>query len=204
MQERGQQAAHTFKFPSPEAAWGFAQQAREMGHEVALQGRVNLFAPGTHAAVWLGAVVGGVLLALVGVAAENFSLGLPRLGPLFAAPTGAPTLLLAMLGGSAGALVGGLVTLRAAPAVVAAREERAAAAPNWEHHAYPPERGQVIVAEPGPGAPEGSHVPPMPPVLVEARGEREMLAHTALEWGGQAVPSAAEQHQADGPRGERA
>lgn len=105
----------TFEFPSPEAAWGFAQQARELGHRVDLHGRVNLFAPGTHAAVWAGALIGGTLLALVGAFAETFALALPRLGPVFAAPIGAPTVLFALMGGSAGALIGGLLMLRRAP-----------------------------------------------------------------------------------------
>lgn len=101
-------------FPSSQAAWGFAVQAREMGHHVRVDGTVNLFAPRTHALTWGLAVAGGAALGLVGAFAETFQLGLPRLGPIFAAPTGAPTVLFGAAGGSLGALAGGLLALRPA------------------------------------------------------------------------------------------
>ncbi|GAA5512382.1 hypothetical protein Dcar01_01096 [Deinococcus carri] len=157
----------TLEFPSPEAAWGFAQQALEMGHRVDLPARVNLFPVGMHLAVWVGALIGGAVLGLLGALAENFMLGLPRLGPIFAAPTGAPTVLFAFLGGSVGALTGGLLTLRLAAMAAEARA--------GDERATHVETGQ-----------------PIQPVLVEALGERERLAHLAMEWGGYPLPASSE------------
>ncbi len=155
----------TFEFPSPEAAWGFAQQARELGHRVDLPERVNLFSHGSHAAVWIGALIGGALLGLIGAFAENFALALPRLGPIFAAPIGAPTVLFAVLGGSAGALIGGLLTLRPVAA-------------------HTVQEGHLKLQ-----AQHGSL--PMQPVLVAIQSDDEQLGHVAMEWGGLATPDAA-------------
>lgn len=178
-QQRESPHLTTLEFPSPEAAWGFAQQAQELGHRVDLPERVDLFPAGTHRAVWSGALIGGLVLGLVGALAESFMLPLPRLGPIFAAPTGAPTVLFAFLGGSVGALTGGLATLRAVPA---ARADREMVQPEPGH----PGQAQVVAVQSP--AREAWEDPPMQPTLVEVQGERESLEHLALEWGGHAVP----------------
>ncbi|WP_034388663.1 hypothetical protein [Deinococcus sp. YIM 77859] len=178
-QQRESPQVATLEFPSPEAAWGFAQQAQERGHRVDLPERVNLFPAGMYRAVWVAALIGGTVLGLVGALAENFMLALPRLGPIFAAPTGAPTVLFAFLGGSVGALTGGLATLRAVPA---ARADREMVQPEPGH----PAPAQVVAVQSP--AREAWEDPRVQPTLVEVQGEGEALEHLALEWGGHAVP----------------
>lgn len=63
----------------------------------------------------LSALVGGTLFGLLGAFAEAGVLGLPQLEPLFAAPVGSVTTLLAVFGGSLGARLGGLIALKPAP-----------------------------------------------------------------------------------------
>lgn len=166
----------TLEFPSPQAAWGFAQQAREMGHRTELQGRANLFAPGTHAAPWGGALVGGALLGLLGAFAEHFAVGLPRLGPIFAAPVGAPTVLFSFLGGSLGALLGGLATLR--------KDDPA----HQRHQEAVRQMGQGRMQQ-GQTQQSGQMQGGMKvqPARVRAEGERDMLEHMAMTWGGHIV-----------------
>ncbi len=102
----------TVEFPSAEAAYDFAVDARALGYKVTLDDAAQ---PVTKRAFWtavVAALVGGTVFGLVGALAEAGLIGLPRLEPLFAAPVGSVTTLLSIFGGSLGALLGGLAALK--------------------------------------------------------------------------------------------
>ena len=102
------------EFPSAEAAWEFTEEARASGHKVKLTDTAR---PVTKRAFWtavVSALVLGSLFGILGAYAEVGVVGLPRLEPLFATPVGAVSAFLAVFGGSLGALLGGLATLRPA------------------------------------------------------------------------------------------
>ena len=104
----------TAEFPSAEAAWEFTEEARASGHKVKLTDTAR---PVTKRAFWtavVSALVLGSLFGVLGAYAEAGVVGLPRLEPLFAAPVGAVSAFLAVFGGSLGALLGGLATLKPA------------------------------------------------------------------------------------------
>ncbi len=105
----------TAEFPSSRAAARFVADARTEGYAARLVQMPPLLPRRSAWGVWIGALAGGSTGAIVGLLAETSVIGLPRLEPLFAAPFGAVTLLLAALIGSLGALIGALVTLRPAP-----------------------------------------------------------------------------------------
>ena len=98
-------------FPTAGAAWQFAVAARAKGHKAKVLASVSLLTRGSLLVTLLAALLGGVILGLLGAFAEAGLLGLPRLEPLFAAPVGSVTTFLAVVGVSLGALVAGLVTL---------------------------------------------------------------------------------------------
>lgn len=105
---------NTVEFPSAQAAWDFSVDARANGHQVKLTDTARPVTKPTFWTAILAALVGGTALGLVGAFAEAGFLGLLRLEPLFAAPLGAVTTVLAVFGGSLGALIGGLVALKPA------------------------------------------------------------------------------------------
>ena len=100
------------EFPSAEAAWDFSVNACASGHRVKLSDTAQPVTKRTFRAAVLSALVGGTLFGLLGAFAEAGVLGLPRLEPLFSAPVGSVTTLLAVFGGSLGALLGSLVALK--------------------------------------------------------------------------------------------
>ena len=100
------------KFSSAETAWGFSVDARAAGHQVKLGGAAEPVSKQAFRTALLCALVGGTLFGLLGAFAEAGVVGLPRLEPLFAAPVGSVTTLLAVFGGSLGALLGGLTALK--------------------------------------------------------------------------------------------
>jgi hypothetical protein len=105
----------TYQFPSVKAAYRFTEEAQESGYNVRIADVPPILPAITRWAILAGALVGGSLAALLGLAAESGYIGLDRLEPLFAAPFLAVTALLAAMGGSLGALIGGFVGLRPAP-----------------------------------------------------------------------------------------
>jgi hypothetical protein len=109
----------TLKFPSTKTAWLFVEEARAQGYHARIPATVQILPRVTAWAVLVGALAGGTLLGTIGGLAEAGLIGLPRLEPLFAAPVGAVTALLATIGGSLGALTGGFVGLRSAPSLAA-------------------------------------------------------------------------------------
>ena len=111
----------TLEFPSVKAAWHFVQEAKASGYEAHLNQTVSLLSVRARWFVVAGSLLGGSLLGVLGAWAEAGRLPLPGLEPLFAAPIGAVTALLAMIGGSLGALLGGLLDLSPTPTLIANR-----------------------------------------------------------------------------------
>lgn len=107
----------TLRFPTPKTAWLFTEEAQAQGYHVHIPATAQILPRVTVWAVVIGGLAGGALLGSVGGLAEAGMIGLPRLEPLFAAPVGAVTALLATIGGSLGALIGGFVGLRQAPSL---------------------------------------------------------------------------------------
>lgn len=107
----------TLKFPSAKTAWLFTEEAQAQGYHARIPATVQILPRVTVWAVVIGGLAGGALLGSVGGLAEAGVIGLPRLEPLFAAPVGAVTALLATIGGSIGALIGGFVGLGQAPSL---------------------------------------------------------------------------------------
>ena len=107
----------TLKFPSAKTAWLFTEEAQAQGYHARIPATVQILPRVTVWAVVIGALAGGALLGSVGGLAEAGMIGLPRLEPLFAAPVGAVTALLATIGGSLGALIGGFIGLQQAPSL---------------------------------------------------------------------------------------
>jgi hypothetical protein len=105
----------TVELPSTQAAWHFVVDAQQQGYDAEMAAATKILPRTTFWAIVIGALLGGTLLALVGALAEAGRLGLPRLEPLFAAPVGAVTALLATIGGSFGALIGGFIGLHPVP-----------------------------------------------------------------------------------------
>jgi hypothetical protein len=93
------------------AAAQFREEAQASGWRATTPGAVDLAPPRTRRGLLLGLLIGLLLFGLIGILAEAGLIGLPRLEPLFAAPLGAVTLLLAVIGGMLGALIGSLLTL---------------------------------------------------------------------------------------------
>ena len=102
------------EFPSAEAAWEFTEEARASGHRVKLTDTARPVAKRSFGTAVVSALVLGSLFGVLGAYAEAGVVGLPRLEPLFAAPVGAVGAFLAAFGGSLGALLGGLATLKPA------------------------------------------------------------------------------------------
>lgn len=101
----------TAEFPSPAAAREFADTARARWAHAEVIGGVRIVPRRSAAAAWIGALIGGLALGLIGGLAEGGYLGLPRLEPLLAAPVWSVTMLASVIGGSLGALIGSLATL---------------------------------------------------------------------------------------------
>ncbi len=98
-------------FPSTKAAAHFVEEAQAQGYRARLPAGARILPRMTVWAIIIGALIGGALFGVIGGLAEAGQLGLPRLEPLFAAPVGAVTALLATFGGSLGALIGGFIGL---------------------------------------------------------------------------------------------
>ncbi len=104
-------------FPSTRAAWQFSQDLRAEGYHPRFAAVARPITKKMFIAALIGALIGGAILCIVGILAEQGKLGLPRLEPLFASPPGAVAALLAVIGGSFGAAIGGLIGMEAAPSI---------------------------------------------------------------------------------------